>query len=311
MIRPFLLLLPLAVAAAADPTWQPGRNQTILRERGDSGSLSSIRTIYSDVRTPFGTVLPAMGMDDWVQVLLSYDNRRRYYADLEDGDLGRRHDAGLLLRGYLWSRGVLEVEGHGESSQVADDVDASDISVRLAITVAQWRYAGVSIFAGTGLPVGSGKIPVYGHDADLTKLDYQLGMRATASAGFWVFHWNIDGGWDPNGVQVYPKGWTKDDVVLTTGEKQEVNTVHATSKLGVSWRPSRFFRVGGEGSLSYDSIEFEDERLTQPTAIIAGVVEVNPVDHLTITGHCGVQTTYPHVSERGAVVAGGTMLLRF
>jgi hypothetical protein len=286
--------------------YSQGRNQTVLREQA-----GSIRTIYHDVRTPFGSTLPALGMDDWMQIRLAYDNEHRFSEELDNPDLGRTHQADLLLRGYVLSRVVLEVETIGEASPVANDVDVSDLQARLAITVAKWRYAGIAVVGGWAGSMGQGKLPVIGHQGDFSRPGWILGTRFTGSLGFTVINLNIDGLWTPNGEQVFPEGWAVDEKVLTTGIKQEVNTARAQARLGISYRPCRWGRIGVEGLLRLDAIEFEEDRLNDRSTRVEAVAEFNPDLGISFTGHVGVQPDEWHDEQRGAIVWGAAMVIRF
>ena len=303
-------LSSLSASLSAEDRFTPGRDQTVIREMSNS-----IRTIYTDVRTPFGDTIPALGMMDWSQISLTLRSFHRYADDLVDPNIGRALQADLLARGYLWSRGVLEVEALGEASPIADPIDVSDINLRLAVTVAKWRYAGISLVGGWGTSVGSGKVLAIGHEADFYRPSYLFGFRTTSSIGYTVINFNLNGDWTPAGTQQYPAGWVDKDTgdVLTTGKPQEVNTVHTTALLGASYRPSRFYRVGGEASLGYDFIQYDpstEGTLAYRLLTVQALVEVNPLNNLSFTGGVGVQPDQWN-EKGGSVVWSGSLLTRF
>jgi hypothetical protein len=294
------------------------QNQTVLREqRGE------IQTIFQDVRSPMITTMPGVSMYDLAQVRIGSTYSKAWWSGLEEGqrDQGRALETSVLarLRAQPWC--ALEVEAGVQSSQLADPIDLKNIDLRMAISLYQARYTGLSLVLGGAAAISSdGEIPGYNHESDISRWAYLTELRFTTNYGFNVFGLNIGGRWAPNVNNTFSNGLIDEDGnAIPSGKQVNNNYVRMDGRAAWSYRPFAFARGGFEYQLKWDNFEMENPNPTESSRDLSNLnhigstfVEVNPLRVISIVGYCGINfIRWNEGDHHDALVMGGAVQFTF
>lgn len=312
------LLVVFSIAGYGADVFMFPQNQTVLREqRGE------IHTVFQDVRAPMIATMPGMGMYDTCQLRVGSTYSHAWWDGLldEQKDQGRALDTTVLARLRLAGWCAFEIEAGVQDSQVADNLDLRNIDTRLAFTLFQARYTGVTLALGAAAPISSeGKVPGYNHENDFTRWSYLAEVRFTTNLGFNVLSLNVGGRWTPNALNEFEEGLgTEDGDPIASGPGTQNNYARLDGRAAWSYRPLRYVRAGLEYQLKWDTFELShadpaegDLDLTNGNHVGSVFVEVNPVRELAIIAHCGANfMRWNHGERADALVFGGILQATF
>lgn len=303
---PYLYITMLLAPALHAAEYALPRNQTLVREQN-----MAIPTIWYDVRSPMLLTQPGGAMGTPYEIDLTYRQHHLYreaFQNPQQRDQGEDHIEELRWKTRLAPWLFTELRCLAHAGAAANDIEASDAETLAGLQLYRDRYRGAAFVVGAAWPIGPGHVWGDGHRDDLKKPFAVAELRFTESLGWTVFHLNIGGRF---GHDVHFATWEEtpinDAITLPQGTFAVNRYVRYESRLGFTYRPLLFLRLGAEAEARYEtftkSVDTGDLRFNERSLVTLGFLEFNPSRTTSLRLAGGIE---PDVYSKLGRKQGGT-----